>query len=130
MLAAVLSQAHRYPQLSAGHRTLRDAGEHLRPRCWLPMNSEGASSSGGGRNIGRAIALALAAAGAAVVINGRRNRQALDAVAAEITAMGGQALPVLADVADAAAVDGLLAAASQRFGRLGILINNTAVRPQ
>jgi len=31
MLAAVLSQAHTYPQLRAGHRTLRDAGERLRP---------------------------------------------------------------------------------------------------
>jgi len=86
--------------------------------------------TGAGRNIGRAIALALAAAGAAVVINGRRDRQALDAVAAEITAMGGQALPVPADVADAAAVDGLLTAAIARFGRLDILINNAAVRPE
>src|SRR5262245_7852249 len=42
--------------------------------------------TGAGRNIGRAIALALAAAGAAVVINGRRDRQAVDAVAAEIVA--------------------------------------------
>ncbi|HEU0060867.1 MAG TPA: SDR family NAD(P)-dependent oxidoreductase [Hyphomicrobiaceae bacterium] len=86
--------------------------------------------TGGGRNIGRAIALALAAAGAAVVINGRRDAHALDAVAAEIAAAGGEALPVLADVADAAAVEGLIAAAAQRFGRLDILINNAAVRPE
>jgi 3-oxoacyl-[acyl-carrier protein] reductase len=86
--------------------------------------------TGAGRNIGRAIALALAAAGAAVVINGRRDRQAVDGVAAEIAAMGGQALPVLADVADAPAVEGLVAAAVERFGRLDILVNNAAVRPQ
>jgi 3-oxoacyl-[acyl-carrier protein] reductase len=86
--------------------------------------------TGAGRNIGRAIALALAAAGAAVVINGRRDRQAVDAVAAEIVAAGGQAIPVLADVADAGAVEGLVAAAVERFGRLDILINNAAVRPE
>src|SRR5262245_39381643 len=86
--------------------------------------------TGGGRNIGRAIALALAGAGAAVVINGRRDRQALDAVAAEIAAAGGEALPLLADVADAAAVERLIAAAAQHFGGLDILINNAAVRPE
>jgi len=86
--------------------------------------------TGGGRNIGRAIALALAAAGAGVVINGRRDRQAVEAVAAEIAAAGGQALPVLADVGDAAAVDRLVAVAVERFGRLDILINNAAVRPE
>jgi 3-oxoacyl-[acyl-carrier protein] reductase len=86
--------------------------------------------TGGGRNIGRAIALALAAAGAAVVINGRRDRQAIEAVAADIAAAGGQALPVLADVGDAAAVERLIAAAVERFGRLDILINNAAVRPE
>ena len=86
--------------------------------------------TGGGRNIGRAIALALAAAGAAVVINGRRDRQAVEAVAADIAAAGGQALPVLADVGDAAAVERLIAAAVERFGGLDILINNAAVRPE
>jgi 3-oxoacyl-[acyl-carrier protein] reductase len=86
--------------------------------------------TGAGRNIGRAIALRLAAAGAAVVINGRHDRQAVNAVAAEIEAIGGQALPVLADVADAAAVEALVTAARERFGRLDILINNAAVRPE
>src|SRR5262245_42983071 len=86
--------------------------------------------TGAGRNIGRAIALTLAAAGAAVVINGRRNRQAVDGVAAEIAAMGGQALPVLADLADPAAVDGLVATAVARFGRLDILVNHAAALPE
>jgi 3-oxoacyl-[acyl-carrier protein] reductase len=86
--------------------------------------------TGAGRNIGRAIALRLAAAGAAVVINGRRDHQAVNAVAAEITAAGGEAIAVLADVADAAAVEGLVTAAVERFGRLDILINNAAVRPE
>jgi 3-oxoacyl-[acyl-carrier protein] reductase len=86
--------------------------------------------TGAGRNIGRAIALALAAAGAAVVINGRCDRQAIAAVADEIRDLGREALPVLADVSDAAAVDRLMATTLERFGRLDILINNAAGRPE
>ncbi len=56
------------------------------------------------------------------MINGRRDRQALETVATDIAAAGGQALPVLADVGDAAAVEGLIAAAVERFGRRDILI--------
>jgi len=94
------------------------------------LNGRVALVTGAGRNIGRAIALTLAAAGAAVVVNGRRDRQAIEAVTAEIAAAGGQALAVLADVGDAAAVDTLIAATIERFGRLDILINNAAVRPE
>lgn len=86
--------------------------------------------TGAGRNIGRAIALALAVAGAAVVINGRRDRAAVDAVAGEIAELGGEALPMLADVADEAAVERLIAGTIERFGRLDILINNAAGRPE
>ena len=86
--------------------------------------------TGAGRNIGRAIALTLAAAGAAVVINGRHDRRAVEAVAVEIAGMGGRALPVLADVTDEAAVKRMTAAAIGRFGQLDILINNAAVRPE
>src|SRR5580704_3734566 len=84
--------------------------------------------TGSGRNIGRAIALALAAGGAAVVINARTNRQEADAVAAEIERAGGRALACIADVADAQAVDQMAAAAVDRFGRIDILVNNAAVR--
>ena len=62
-----------------------------------------------------------------MVVNGRHDRQAIEAVAAEIAAAGGQAL---AEVGDAAAVNEWTAAAIERFGRLDILINNVAVRPQ
>ena len=48
--------------------------------------------TGAGRNIGRAIALELAAGGAAVVVNGRSNRANVDAVVGEIEARGGKAL--------------------------------------
>jgi 3-oxoacyl-[acyl-carrier protein] reductase len=86
--------------------------------------------TGAGRNIGRAIALALAEAGAAVAVNGRRNRAEVDAVAAEIEARGGKALAVLADVSDEAAVGKMIDAAAQKLGRIDILVNNAAVRPE
>jgi NAD(P)-dependent dehydrogenase (short-subunit alcohol dehydrogenase family) len=54
----------------------------------------------------------------------------LETVATAIAAAGGQVLPVLADVGDAAAVERLIAAAVERFGRLDVLINNAAVRPE
>jgi NAD(P)-dependent dehydrogenase (short-subunit alcohol dehydrogenase family) len=60
--------------------------------------------TGAGGNIGRAVALALAAAWADVVINGRRDRQAISAD--EIRDLGAEALPVLADVSDAAPSSG------------------------
>jgi 3-oxoacyl-[acyl-carrier protein] reductase len=84
--------------------------------------------TGAGRNIGRAIALALADAGAAVVVNARRSQDEIDGVAAEIGRRGGRALAALADVTDAAAVARMVAAAGARFGRLDILVNNAAVR--
>jgi len=86
--------------------------------------------TGAGRNIGRAIALALADAGAAVVVNGRANREAVDGVVREIEARGGKALPVMADVTDEAAVERMAAAAAERFGRIDIVVNNAAGRPE
>jgi 3-oxoacyl-[acyl-carrier protein] reductase len=84
--------------------------------------------TGAGRNIGRAIALKLAAAGAAVVVNARSNRDEAQAVVGEIEREGGRALACLADVADAKAVEAMMAAAVERFGRIDILINNAALR--
>ncbi len=86
--------------------------------------------TGAVRRIGRAIALALARDGAAVVINARSSRDEADAVGAEIEALGGQALVHLADVTDEAAVQAMVEAALERFGRLDILINNAADRQQ
>jgi 3-oxoacyl-[acyl-carrier protein] reductase len=86
--------------------------------------------TGAGRNIGRGIALALADGGAAVVVNARSNLKEAEGVAAEIERAGGQALAVTADVADAAAVEKMVAAAAKRFGRIDILVNNAAVRAE
>jgi 3-oxoacyl-[acyl-carrier protein] reductase len=86
--------------------------------------------TGAGRNIGRGIALALADGGAAVVVNARSNLAEAQGVADEIVRAGGQALALTADVADAAAVETMVAAAAQRFGRIDILVNNAAVRAE
>jgi 3-oxoacyl-[acyl-carrier protein] reductase len=86
--------------------------------------------TGAVRRIGRAIALAMAGDGAAVVINTRRSRAEAEAVAAEIEAQGGCALVHLADITDEAAVQAMVDAALARFGRVDILINNAADRQQ
>jgi 3-oxoacyl-[acyl-carrier protein] reductase len=84
--------------------------------------------TGAGRNIGRAIALALADAGASVLVNARANRAEADAVAREILAVGGKALIHIGDVADAKAVQAMADAAVNGFGRIDMLINNAALR--
>ena len=84
--------------------------------------------TGAGRNIGRAIALALADGGAAVAINVRSNRAEADSVAREIETAGGKALVVVGDVADAAAVQALADTVVKQFGRIDILVNNAALR--
>ena len=86
--------------------------------------------TGAGRNIGRAIALDLADAGASVVVNARSNQAQADAVAAEIVAKGGKAIGVIGDVANVKAVENLVAAAVKQFGRVDILINNAALRAE
>jgi 3-oxoacyl-[acyl-carrier protein] reductase len=86
--------------------------------------------TGAGRNIGRAIALALADGGAAVVVNARSNLKEAQGVAAEIERAGGKALAVTADVADPKAVEAMVAAAVARFGGIDILVNNAAVRAE
>ncbi len=86
--------------------------------------------TGAGRNIGRAIAKQLAAAGAAVVVNARKNQAEAEAVVKEIEAAGGKAIAVLADVADPAAVESMAQAALKAFGRIDILINNASLRKE
>ena len=84
--------------------------------------------TGASRGIGEAIARAYAEAGAAVVLASRR-QAGLDAVAAAITAGGGQALAVAAHTGDEAAVRALVARAEETFGGVDILVNNAATNP-
>lgn len=81
--------------------------------------------TGAATGIGRATALALAAAGAAgVVVNYRSAATAAADVAAAVRARGAEALAVQADVRDDGAVRAMVAAVEQRFGRLDVLVNN------
>jgi 3-oxoacyl-[acyl-carrier protein] reductase len=84
--------------------------------------------TGAGRNIGRAIALALAEGGASIVVNARSNGAEAEAVAREIETLGGKALVHVGDVADVADVQAMADAAATHFGRLDILVNNAAMR--
>jgi 3-oxoacyl-[acyl-carrier protein] reductase len=93
-----------------------------------PLHGQVALVTGGVRRIGRAMALAFARDGAAVVINARSSRAEAEAVAAEIETLGGRALVHLADVIDEGAVERMADAAVAAFGRLDILVNNAAIR--
>lgn len=81
--------------------------------------------TGGGRGIGRAIALGLAKAGASVVVCSRTQPE-IDAVAAEIRGAGGKALAVVTDLVANEQIDALVAASIKEFGRIDILVNNAA----
>jgi len=95
-----------------------------------PLAGKVALVTGAGRNIGRAIALHLARDGAAVVVNGRADQAAIDAVAGEITAAGGQALACLADVSDPIAVARMTEQAAATFGGIDIAVSNAGLRRQ
>jgi 3-oxoacyl-[acyl-carrier protein] reductase len=83
--------------------------------------------TGASKGIGAGIAKALAAAGAAVAVNYSSSKQDADRVVAEITAIGGKAIAVKGDVANAADVKQLFAEAKKAFGRLDVLVNNAGV---
>lgn len=79
--------------------------------------------TGGGTGIGAGIARAFAGAGAAVAVVGRR-REPLDAVAAEVSAVGGRAFAVSADVTDHDSLVAAVAAAVTELGQLDIVVSN------
>jgi 3-oxoacyl-[acyl-carrier protein] reductase len=83
--------------------------------------------TGGSRGIGRATALGLAKAGAKIAVNFAGNRAAAEEVASMIQAAGGEAFLVQADVGDPAAVDAMVKAVVERFGRIDILVNNAGI---
>jgi 3-oxoacyl-[acyl-carrier protein] reductase len=93
-----------------------------------PLEGQVAIVTGGVRRIGKAIGLALARDGAAVVVNARSSRKEAEATAAEIEAAGGRALVHIGDITDEAVVDGMIEAVVKQFGRIDILVNNAANR--
>lgn len=82
-----------------------------------------------GQNLGRAIALAFARAGANVVLNGRGDRAKLEAVAREAESFGVRALPVLADAAAWPAVERMVAEAVEALGRIDVAVAAVGIRP-
>ncbi len=93
----------------------------------MSLQNKVAIVTGGNSGIGRAIALGLAKAGANIVIDYIADPAATDALEREILALGDQAIGVDADVSRVNAVQRLIDAAVQRFGRIDIMVNNAGV---
>ncbi len=83
--------------------------------------------TGASRGIGAAVALMLAEAGAAVAVNYRERADAAEAVVAKITASGGRAIAVAADVSQAASVAKMVEQIAGELGPIDILVNNAGV---
>ena len=83
--------------------------------------------TGASKGIGAAIAKALAAEGAAVVVNYASGKSGADAVVAHVAEHGGKAVAVRGDVSKAADAQGIIDAAVETYGRLDILVNNSGV---
>ncbi len=96
----------------------------------LPLQGKVALVTGAGKNIGRCIALTLAADGATVLVNGRSDRAAVDEVVAEIEKGGGKAAPAMGDVSDPAVAPKLAEQAQKKFGGVDILVSNAGLRRQ
>ena len=83
--------------------------------------------TGSSRGIGRAIALRLAQAGHTLVVNYVNNQGAADEVVSTIVSLGGDAVAVQADVADAAGRERLVTTALERWHRIDVLVNNAGI---
>jgi len=82
--------------------------------------------TGAGQGLGKWIALALADAGADVLVNAL-HRESAEKTSAEIRAMGRRSASVAADVSDVAAVEAMMAISEEKLGGLDILVNNAGV---
>ena len=122
------STAGRHPWLSEPSIRVRTFAGPRPPHalCWAAMQPK-VLVTGGGRGIGRAIALRFASVGAQVVV-AARTRHELDSVAAEVDAAGGRGHAAEMDVADLASVEaGMADALEFTGGTLDVLVNNAGV---
>jgi len=94
----------------------------------LTLDGRSALVTGGGRGIGKRIALALAGAGCRVAINYYVEPELAEATVQELSALGVEAFAVEADVGVPADVRGMVDAVVKRFGRLDVLVNNACVQ--
>jgi len=92
----------------------------------LSLDDKVALVTGGGRGIGKSIALALAGSGASVAVAARTKSQ-LEEVAAEVESMGQRALALTADLTDVSSVEKMKNECLKYFGRIDILVNNSGV---
>ena len=93
-----------------------------------PLKGRTAIVTGSGQNIGEAIVKLFAKAGANVVVNGGSSQDKVDKVVADITAEGGNAIGVMADVGNADAVEAMVQQAAETFGTVDIAISNVSIR--
>ena len=93
----------------------------------LSLENKVALVTGGSRGIGRAVALELASRGAAVVVNYNKSPDAADEVIRKIEETGGKAAAFQADVSDTKQAEALVKFSVEKFGDLGILVNNAGI---
>jgi NAD(P)-dependent dehydrogenase (short-subunit alcohol dehydrogenase family) len=92
----------------------------------MKLENKTAIVTGGGRGIGKTIALTLAGEGANILISGR-NRDVLETTATEIEAVGRRALITVTDVSNESQVEEMVNTALREFGQIDILVNNAGV---
>lgn len=95
----------------------------------MQLTNKVALITGGGRGIGRAIAIGYADEGAKVVISARSQEQ-LDEVANVISAQGGDVFAVHADLRNRAEVENLVQQTVEKYGQIDILVNNAGINPR
>jgi pteridine reductase len=93
----------------------------------MELKGKVALVTGAGRRVGRAIAVALAARGAAIAIHYRNSRAEADQLAAEITSKGGRAQGFRADLEKVADIEAMIAAALASMARIDVLVNSASV---
>ncbi len=93
----------------------------------LPLHDSTALVTGAGVRVGRAVALALASAGADVVVHYNKSADDAERTVSDIRALGRRAVALQADLADPAAIDRLAAESSAAFGGLAVLVNSAAL---
>lgn len=94
----------------------------------MPRGKRTALITGSNKNIGRSCALVLARAGCNIVVNGAKDKAAAEQVAAEVRAIGPEAIVAMGDVGKREDCMRMVEAAEKAFGGIDILVNNAAIR--